>query len=204
MVGVDNGIIGIDFDNTIVSYERLFAAIASELGFEPGKAGTGKLLLRNHLRATGREQEWTAIQGRVYGLLINEAEPFPGVMEFLKACLDSGRSVRIISHRTRYPILGEPVDLHQAARDWLGRIGILDLVPEDSIYFECTREIKVGRIGQTGCGWFIDDLMEVFEEPSFPPGIRRVLFDPHDHFRNPPIDILRARSWMKIKHLLLV
>ena len=51
---------------------------------------------------------------------------FPAVLEFFDRCRRSGREVFIISHRTRYPFLGERHDLHQAARDFLAVHGFND------------------------------------------------------------------------------
>ena len=36
----------------------------------------------------------------------------------------------------------------------------------------------MARIGALGCSHFIDDLIEVFQEPDFPDGVERLLFHP--------------------------
>ena len=43
--------IGIDFDNTIVCYDDVFARVAVELGLVPPKVATSKTAIRDHLRA---------------------------------------------------------------------------------------------------------------------------------------------------------
>ena len=59
------------------------------------------------------------------------------------------------------------------AQGFFNRLGLA----EDRVFFEDTREAKVGRIGDARCTHFIDDLEEVFLTPGFPDDVRRILFD---------------------------
>ncbi|NDC63388.1 MAG: hypothetical protein EBZ59_05240, partial [Planctomycetia bacterium] len=103
--------IGIDFDNTIVCYDGVFGRLAVEQGLVPPAAATSKTAIRDHLRALGREDRWTELQGAIYGPRMMDAPPFPGVLEFFAACRAAGTPVAIVSHRTRFPYLGERHDL---------------------------------------------------------------------------------------------
>ncbi|MBI2360879.1 MAG: hypothetical protein HYV04_18575 [Deltaproteobacteria bacterium] len=78
--------IGIDFDNTIVCYDQMFHRIALERGLIPASLPATKGHVRDMLRRMGREEEWTEMQGQVYGKRLHEAEPFPGVLEFFTLC----------------------------------------------------------------------------------------------------------------------
>ncbi|NBT14701.1 MAG: haloacid dehalogenase-like hydrolase, partial [Planctomycetia bacterium] len=118
--------IGVDFDNTIVCYDEVFQRVALEQGLVPPHAATSKTAIRDHLRSMGQEDGWTELQGTVYGPRMIDAAPFPGVLEFFAACRTAGQAVAIVSHRTRFPYLGERHDLHAAARDWLARHGFHD------------------------------------------------------------------------------
>jgi hypothetical protein len=100
-------VIGIDFDNTIVCYDDLFTRVAVELGLVPPEVATSKTAIRDHLRAAGQEDRWTELQGTIYGPRMPDAPPFPGVLEFFAACRAAGVPVAIVSHRTRFPYLGE-------------------------------------------------------------------------------------------------
>ena len=190
--------IGIDFDNTIVCYDEVFVRAAVELGLVPPEAATSKTAIRDHLRAAGKEDIWTELQGTIYGPRMPDAPPFPGVVEFFQACRAAGVPVAIVSHRTRFPYLGERHDLHAAARDWLIRQGFhaadrLDL-PEDRVFFEETKEARLARIAELGCTHFIDDLPELLSHPLFPAHVRRILFDPRgEHPAIPGVDLLS--SW---------
>jgi len=192
--------IGIDFDNTIVSYDSLFHRAALERGLIPPDLPATKSCVRDHLRRAGREDDWIKLQGCVYGPRLSEAVPYPGVLRFFEGCRRAGIGLSIISHKTRLPALGQPRDLHQAAFNWLEQQGFFDpsgigLSPSD-VFFELTRAAKLERIVQRRCTHFIDDLPEVLSEPDFPK-IERILFDPHGLYGG-QTQWARAQSWMEL------
>lgn len=175
-------LIGLDFDNTIVCYDRLFHRLAGERGLVPPALPVAKQAVRDFLRAAGREDEWTELQGIAYGPRITDAEPFPGVKDFLRRCRESCVRVAIISHKTRHPYRGEKHDLHAAAHAFLGAHGFYDVsdtgLSPDRVFLELTLAAKLARVGSLGCAAFIDDLPEVLAEPAYPAGVGKVLFDP--------------------------
>jgi hypothetical protein len=177
----------------------LFHRVCREAGLIPADVPTSKSAVRDYLRQVGREDDWTEAQGWVYGRRLAEAEPFPGFGRFLELSRDAGNTISIVSHKTRVPYRGEPVDLHAAAYDWLRSRGFLNLggttdQPALPVYFELTKQAKLERIGELGCTHFIDDLPEFLAEPGFPPGVQRILFDPSGAVELPP-GTLRVRSW---------
>ena len=175
-------ILGVDFDNTIVAYDSLFQRVARERSLIPDSVPPNKTAVRDFLRAAGQEEQWTLLQGHVYGARMAEAEPFPGVRDFFQSCRASGVIVRIISHKTRHPFLGEKHDLHAAARLWLEQEGFFQAalggMAPDHVFFELTKEEKIARIRSCGCTHFVDDLPEILTHPDFPPEVARFLFDP--------------------------
>ncbi|MEO8040921.1 MAG: haloacid dehalogenase-like hydrolase, partial [Betaproteobacteria bacterium] len=108
--------IGIDFDNTIVSYDALFHRAAVDKDLVPTDLPPSKLAVREYLRQLGREPDWTELQGYVYGPRMGEAVPFPGAVDFFRWAHEQVLDVTIVSHRTRHPFLGPQYDLHEAAR----------------------------------------------------------------------------------------
>jgi hypothetical protein len=192
----------VDFDNTIVCYDSLFRRVCREKELVPADIPTSKSEVRNYLRRVGREDDWTAMQGYVYGARMSEAEPYPGAIEFFSACLKAAIPMSIISHKTRYPYLGEKYDLHRAALEWLEQQGFFDTrrigLSRDSVFFELTKEAKLERIQQRGCTHFIDDLPEFLLEGTFPSSTQRVLFDPNDHYAD-SADYVRMKSWTAIR-----
>jgi len=173
--------IGIDFDNTIVSYDALFHKVARERDLIPHDTPVNKVAVRDHLRQIGKEELWTEMQGYVYGARMDEALAYPGVIEFLSGASAAGHEVAIVSHKTKSPYLGTQYDLHAAARAWVEkhlRKEEIALVPTTQVFFELTKEEKLARIETLGCDIFVDDLPEILQAKAFPTGARRVLFDP--------------------------
>jgi hypothetical protein len=198
--------IGIDFDNTIVSYDALFHRVARELDLVPAATPPNKVAVRDHLRCAGREDDWTEMQGTVYGSRVDEALAFPGVVEFLRRLKARGDVPAVISHKTRHPFIGPRHDLHQSARGWIdGHLGAGNdaLVAPERVFFELTKQDKIGRIAAFGCEVFIDDLPEILLDPQFPPSTRRILFDPERHHAPgdyPQLEV--APSWADICRVL--
>ncbi len=190
--------IGVDFDNTIVSYDNLFHKAALGLGLIPADLPKNKGAVRDYLRRIDREDEWTKLQGTVYGARMAEAEIFPGAMEFFGTCREWGATLFIISHKTKSPYLGPDYDLHQSARDWIQGHGLYDpkrttLTP-DHVFFELSKEAKLERILQNRCSVFLDDLPEFLALPDFPEQTERVLFDPAGTTAPDPLFSI-VRSW---------
>ncbi len=198
-------LIGVDLDNTIVCYDDLLRAEALRREWIPESVPPSKRAVRDWLRRAGQEDRWTELQGCVYGPRMRDAPPFPGVLEFFDRCRARAVPICIVSHRSHFPYLGEPYDLHQAARDWLVASGICDPgrsgLDPDLVYLEMTKHDKLARIAQLACSHFIDDLLEFLCEPAFPAGTQKILFDPADACPNCP-GIIRATCWTEIERLI--
>jgi hypothetical protein len=199
-------LIGIDFDNTIVCYDDLFHRVAVEQGLIPGEVAVTKTGVRDYLRAAGRENLWTALQGYIYGSRMDEAPAYPGVLEFVSRCQQEKIDVCIISHKTKHPFAGPIYDLHESASRWLKANGFVDPeragLSEGRVYFELTMQDKLDRIASIGCTHFIDDLPEFLCEPGFPRGVERILFDPCGLY---PEDnrLQRVASWFEITRFIV-
>src|SRR5258706_8776288 len=180
--------IGIDFDNTIACYDGVFHAAALERGLIPTNIGRDKNSVRDHLNGAGRDDDFTELQGYVYGARMDLVAPFPGFAEFVAAARKAGHELFIISHKTRHPILGRKLDMHAAARGFLAAPGLVgddaSQIDRASVFFELTKEDKVARVAALNCDVFVDDLPEILVMPGFPDGIRRILFDPQNQFEN--------------------
>lgn len=190
-------LIGIDFDNTIVSYDGVFHKVALEQSLIPADLPETKLAVRDYLRQTGREEKWTEMQGYVYGARMDDASAYPGCIDFMRLARSRGISLSIVSHKTRHPFLGPKYDLHAAARGWIERMlrtGSENLIEPGRVFFELTKEDKIRRIAEIGCDYFIDDLPEILQMPGFPGNTGRLLFDPENGHRSEGISAKMA-SW---------
>jgi hypothetical protein len=196
--------IGIDFDNTIACYEGVFHAAALERGLIPANLGRDKNVVRDYLNGNGCADDFTELQGHVYGARMELAALYPGFAEFVATARQAGHDLFIVSHKTQHPIRGQRHDLHAAARGFLNARSLVGGASEQidpaDVFFELTKEAKVARVAALGCEVFIDDLPEIFVSPDFPALARRILFDPADQFaelaRQRKLD--RCGSWTEI------
>jgi hypothetical protein len=190
--------IGLDFDNTIVSYDQLFFELARERELVPAELPASKTAIRDHLRLRGCEAAWTALQALAYGDAIWRASIFPGALDFVHACRAAGVPVAIVSHKTRRPYLGADTDLHAAADGWLQQHGLGQV----ETFFELTAQAKLNRIRDLACSSFVDDLPEFLNLPDFPSGTRKILFDPLEQHA-PCANARTVRSWLEIRATVL-
>lgn len=177
-------VIGLDLDNTIVSYDHLIHDEATRRGLVARDVPREKRSVRDAVRRLNEgEIEWQRIQGCVYGPRMMEAEIFSGVEAFLERCRSRGVQAMIISHKTEYANYDETrTPLRKAALELLSNRGIVGagsapLTAED-VHFASTREEKIQLITKLGCTHFLDDLEELFCEASFPPEVEGFLFRP--------------------------
>jgi hypothetical protein len=174
-------LVGVDFDNTIISYDALFLETALAHGLVPSGMPADKNEIRDFLRDKDMEDRWTLLQGEVYGRRSSDAVAFPGVKAFFRSCLTGGIGVCIVSHKTKTPYLGPQYDLHQAAYKWLEKEGFFNPgvvgIDRNCVYFELTKAKKISRIARLGCTHYIDDLPEILIDERFPDQVRKLLFN---------------------------
>lgn len=189
--------IGIDFDNTIVTYDEVFYKYALQEGLISPDVKKNKKAIRDAIRGLpDGNTKWTELQGMVYGTHMEEALPVPGIENFLAACKKNFFEVFIISHKTIMPFKGPKVNLQQAARQWLKNRNFN--LTDQEVIFEETLEGKLDQISQRQCAYFIDDLTEVLAHPGFPQGVKKMLYGQKDEqdFSN---DIMQFKDWDEIK-----
>ena len=173
--------IGIDLDNTLAGYDSVFPGAARERGLLPEGFRGGKAEVRALVRGLADgERQWQALQGRVYGALMSQAQLIEGAADFLDRARAAGAELRIVSHRTEHGHFDpDRVNLRQAAWAWMMNNGFFS--PDgfglhmEEIYFEATRADKIARIAALDLTHFIDDLPDLFEDPTFPEGPERLL-----------------------------
>ena len=200
-------IIGIDFDNTLVNYDNLFYTEAVTRQLLPPETKPSKQEVRDALRRLGREEDFTLIQGHVYGPGILGAQPYPGAWETVNAFIKAGHEVYVVSHKTRFPYRGPKYDLHDAAYRWLDawKFTAPAMLSHDKIFLEPTLLGKLQRITELGCAYFIDDLPELLCHPEFPLNTKRILFDPQKKIATSelPLRVDTSPTWELIRDYVL-
>ena len=195
--------LGLDFDNTLISYDVLFRKVALEQGLIPQETDSNKNAVRDYLRSVDSEDEWTKLQGEVYGGRILEAAPYPGMKQTLQSIASLNVPLTIVSHKTKTPFMGKQWDLHAAARTWLNEHE-MHMHPGPNIlhentFFELTKQAKCDRIVAVGCTHYIDDVPEILE--MLPDTIIKIHFSPERHSTLNP-NWLPMRSWDELPALL--
>ena len=175
-------LLGLDFDNTLVTYDNLFHQLAIEKNLIEPSMPSDKISIRNYLRSKGLEERFTLLQGEVYGLRILDAQPADGMLEALHKLQTKGIDLVLVSHKTRTPYKGPLYDLHQAALSWLEKHGFFASSglnwSKEQVFFEVSKEAKIRKIESLGCTDYIDDLPEILA--MLPNNINGILYDPNN------------------------
>jgi len=187
--GTKEPVIGVDLDNTVINYDKVLFKLARQKGYidqETMTKDASKQLIRDRIRhISGGDLEWQKIQALIYTTFLQDAEFFPGVEDFFKLARQRNLKIYIVSHKTKYASQDQTqTSLREAATLWLKNNGFfhsdgLGLLPEQ-VFFESTRQDKIGRIIALNCTHFIDDLIEFFAEEAFPSFVDKILFKPHN------------------------
>jgi len=106
--------VGIDLDNTIINYSKVFLKICNKYNLKINKENP-KVKLKNYIRKNISKEKWTEIQGKVYGKEILTANIFQNFNSFIRFAKRNNIDVTIISHKSKYPILGKKINLHLKA-----------------------------------------------------------------------------------------
>ena len=177
--------IGIDFDNTIICYDKVFTELAKSWKLiEPDYQGSKQEVKARIQSLPDGDLVWQRLQGKAYGEFIAGAEIFAGFKEFIAAChAQQNVTIFIVSHKTEFGHFDEKqISLREQSRWWLREEGFVSSsafsIPEPNVFFETTREEKIARIKALQCTHFIDDLQEVLYSPLFPTDVQRFLFQP--------------------------
>ena len=91
--------VGIDFDNTLVNYDRSFYDLAYEKDLIPLGLEKSKNAVRKFLRDKGKDEYFSLLQGEIYGPKILKAKPAKGCIKAIQSMQKSGFNIFIVSHK---------------------------------------------------------------------------------------------------------
>ena len=145
--------IGIDFDNTIAKYDKLFINVALSEGFIDGELSDyDKIALRDYLRKQpDGETSWMKLQGLVYGQYMSAAELMPSFARFLMKCNARSYQVYVVSHKTEFGHFDtNNVSLRTEAMKWMTNKRFFDVeylnLKQGNVFFANNRDDKVAKI----------------------------------------------------------
>lgn len=168
--------IGIDLDNTLISYDSLFLSLARKMGASLRADSSKEDVKSWSLDQDPSGEQWRELQSLAYGPRVLEAPIFPGARECLTAWLQSGHTLTVCSHKTEKSAFDPEIKLRDWAALWLQQN--LKEIPRSSIFFCETLEEKIQKIDDLNLDFFIDDHLHVLKQPQFPPLTGRVWFNP--------------------------
>lgn len=190
----------VDLDNTIICYEKALAVLAKQMGIMVPNSANKETIKSSLLSRPDGLTLWTLVQGVVYGPSMKKAVAYRGVRSFFSSCHRAGVCLSVVSHRTKYPILGEKIDLHDTAMTWLRDhhfFSAQQLTPAQ-VFFEETQEKKVARIRRMGATHIIDDLLAILMHPLLPGNLKKIWFGCPDQTLC-PTDTVCCPTWQSIK-----
>ena len=192
--------LGLDFDNTLISYDLIFYETARELNLIPKELKKSKTAVRSFLINQNKEHKFTELQGEVYGSKIINAKQTDGMFEALKYIQNKGYELAVVSHKTKNPIIGRNYNLHKSALNWLEKNKFFDKeglsINKNNVFFEPTKEEKVKRIESIGCTHFIDDLPSILN--LIKGSIIKIHYNPGNE--NLPCNYVNFSNWGKLKY----
>jgi len=196
-------IIGVDFDNTVISYDDILSKLAQERGLAVSFPSSKKTLRDLLRQLPNGEIEWQKLQAIMYGPRIGEAKLISHVGEFFRRCRMNNINIYIVSHKSEYAAQDtEGINLRTAALKWMrenhffSRDGLG--LNKKSIYFCNSRQEKIEKIKQLGCNYFIDDLEETFLEEDLPLTFQGILYAPAGDHSQAIGKLMIATDWKEI------
>jgi hypothetical protein len=191
--------IGLDLDNTIISYDKLIFQIAKKKYLFSNKfKNKNKDFFKKEIIKKKNEKEWTSFQSLIYGKYINRAKitkNFYDSIFHIKNLYD----FHIVSHKTKWSKEGKKINLIRSAKEFLRRNHISfcknSLIKKENIYFEDTIKKKIKRINKLGLNFYIDDLKKILTK--LPKKIHKIYF-------NKEIDkkILTINDWQYLQTII--
>ena len=197
--------IGIDLDNTVISYDNAFQLGAALSGLVDRNCKLNKKAIRDFIRnEPDGETEWQKLQSYVYGEGINEAVLFPGVYRFLWRCKQRKIDVEIVSHKTEFGNFdSKKISLRDSATNFLVNHGLLgdknSLIKK--VTYKKSKNEKIDYIKQNNYEYFIDDLEEIVFSKELK-NQKGILFS-RDNLSNTSSNVVISKSWEEISQNIL-
>ena len=136
--------------------------------------------IRDFFRQSRNDLGWQLAQAWIYTSGMKYASVSLGSREMFAQFSRLGIPFFAVSHKTsRTPMESGFLDLRGPAEHWI-RENLEPMGLERSmIFFEASRQAKIERIMDLKLSHFVDDLLEVLTDASFPENIKRYLYAPY-------------------------
>lgn len=160
-----NPIYGIDLDNTLIDYTPSLIKLVKDKYPSLILKTFTKDEIKSKIIEVLNENEWTKCQSLLYSDYLKFATVHKHALFFLRKAIESGIEIKIISHKTEYPILGKRIALRSLALDWINTNISSELNIEfqidNNLFFTDTIDSKIEIILKNKCEIFVDDLEKI-------------------------------------------
>ena len=197
--------IGLDFDNTIARYGKLFEKIAIQEKIIKAKIKINNkdIIRKQILKQKNGKHKWMRLQGLVYGKYMKNADLYPGLVNFLYACKLRECEIFIVSHKTEHGHFDkDKISLRKQALKWMKSKDFFDTslinINIKNIFFANTQDQKIEFISDLKLDYFIDDLPEILSHKKFPKKTKKILFDESFKTKFSVNDIETFNNWTSI------
>ena len=166
---------GFDLDNTLIDYSVAVQKYCLNEGLDECKTLDSLRSLLRRSDTTGHL--WQLAQGWLYTDGLSYARAGQGAVELCEFLKNSDMELMIVSHKTTHtPDFCGQKPLREIATKWINSSELADyFLGNEQIYYEATRASKVERIQKLEFNYFVDDLVEVFQEPAYPKAVTSFL-----------------------------
>lgn len=190
---------GFDLDNTIIDYSASVERYCFNNDLKICKTIERLRTLLQEIDDSG--YRWQIAQGWLYTDGLSYAKPAHGVIDLCEYLRTRDFELFIVSHKTTHtPIFCGHKELWSVATNWISS-GELSryFAGTKNIYFETSRDLKIKRIKSLDLHYFVDDLVQIFQDPNYPREIVSFLLSTKP--TNLPW-IRNATSFMSIQEIL--
>jgi hypothetical protein len=113
---------------------------------------------------------WQIAQGWLYTDGLSYAKPAQGIIDLCEFLRTRDFEMFIVSHKTTHtPTFCGHKELRGVATDWISNRNLYHyFAGTQNIYFETSRDLKIKRIISLGLDYYVDDLVEIFQDPNYP------------------------------------
>jgi hypothetical protein len=162
-------------DNTLIDYSNAVQEYCLNEGLNECKTLDSLRTLLRRSDTSGRL--WQLAQGWLYTDGLSYARAGQGAVELCEFLKNSDMELMIVSHKTTHtPDFCGQKPLREIATKWINSSELADyFLGNEQIYYEATRASKVERIQKLEFNYFVDDLIEVFQEPAYPKAVTSFL-----------------------------
>jgi hypothetical protein len=113
---------------------------------------------------------WQVAQGWLYTDGLSYAKPAHGLIDLCQYLRNRDFELFIVSHKTTHtPIFCGHKELRNVASNWIANGDLSHyFYGTENIYFENSRDLKINRIKSLNLHYFVDDLVQIFEDSKYP------------------------------------